>query len=806
MSLAAGTRLGPYEIHSAIGAGGMGEVYRARDSRLERDVALKVLPTAALGDERARARLVREARLASKLNHPHICTIYDVGETDASPGSAGSEHASSGQGAAYIAMELVEGHSLSERLAGGPLPTEQVLRFGSQVADALAHAHAHGVVHRDLKSANVVITPEGRAKVLDFGLAKRLDEHHPDEITRLQTSLTEPGMVVGTLGYMAPEQLRGEAADARSDIWALGVMLYEMASGARPFRGQTGFALTSAILKDAPPPLPAAVPAEVGATVARCLEKDPGRRYQHAGEVRAALDATQAGAAAPWAAWRYRLARHRSLALAAGALALVVALVALVVTGAGGLRTRLFGGSAAAITLAVLPFENRTGDPEQEYFSDGMTDEMIAQLGRLHPAGLLVIARTSVMRYKKSSAPLEQIARELGVAYVLEGSARREAGRVRISAELIQVRNRTQIWADAFERELSGILALQSEVAKQVANALALKLLPAEQARLANVRPVDPEAYDAYLKGVRAHRTLTRANLDTAEQYFNAALTKDPTFAVAWAGMARVWMGRQQMSIVPSSEAAPRAKAAILRALALDENTFEAQRALAGIMTWTDWDWLAAERAWNRMMALNPNDADALAAHSHFLMHMGRRDEAIAEARRAVALDPFNQKVLSFEAQVFLGARRYDEAIAAARAAQKLQPDAPVAYTALLQALFGKGLLDEAFALEKRRFGGDPELASALDRGYAEAGYPGAERRLADVLAGRFGKPGGTGSFHMANLYVHAGDRARALEWLERAYELRDPNMPYLRSGPQWDLVRSDPRFQALLRRIGLPQ
>ncbi len=790
MPLASKSRVGPFEVLSPLGSGGMGEVYRARDTRLGREVALKVLPAATLADSTARARLLREARLASQLNHPHICTVHEVGEAD---------------GHVYIAMELVEGQSLSARLASGPMPAEQVLRFGSQVADALAHAHAHGVVHRDLKSANVVITPEGRAKVLDFGLAKRLEEHELDEVTRSRVSMTAPGTVVGTLAYMAPEQLRGETADARSDIWALGVMLYEMAAGVRPFQGQTGFSLTSAILKEAAPPLPAAVPAEVGATVARCLEKEAGRRYQHAGEVRAALDATQAGTAASWGAWRYRLARLRWLALPAGVLAVVGALVTLVALDVGGLRTRLAGGSATAIRLAVLPFENRTGDPEQEYFSDGMTDEMIAQLGRLHPAGLFVIARTSVMRYKKSNAPLEQIARELGVAYVLEGSARREAGRVRISAELIQARNQTQIWADTFERELSGILTLQSEVAKQVANALALKLLPAEQTRLANVRTVDPDAYDAYLKGVRAHRTLTRANLETAEQYFDTALKKDPTFALAWAGMSRVWTGRQQMSIVPSSEAAPKAKAAILRALALDEDTFEAQRALAGIMTWTDWDWPAAERAWNKMLALNPNDADALAAHSHFLIHMGRQKEAIAEAERAVALDPFNQKVLSFQAQVLLSARRYDEAIAAALAAQKLQPDAPVARTALLGAYFGKGMLEEAYAVEMQHFGGDSELKSALERGHAEDGYAGAERRLADVLAGRFGKPGGTGAFHMANLYIHAGDRARAVEWLERACELRDPNMPYIR-GPQWDSVRADPRFQDLMRRVGLPQ
>jgi TolB-like protein/Flp pilus assembly protein TadD len=769
----------------------MGEVYRARDTRLDRHVALKVLPAATLTDATARDRLLREARLASQLNHPHICTIHEVGESD---------------GHVYIAMELVEGQSLSATLAGGALPTEQVLRFGSQIADALAHAHAHGVVHRDLKSLNVVITPEGRAKVLDFGLAKRLDDQNTDEITRLRTSLTEPGMVVGTLGYMAPEQLRGEAADARSDIWALGVVLYEMASGVRPFQGQTGYALTSAILKEAPRPLPAAVPAEVGATITRCLEKEPGRRFQQAGEVRAALDATHAGAAPSWAAWHYRLARRRQVVLAGSLLAIAAGLVAMAAFDVGGVRTRLTGGSARVIRLAVLPFENRTGDPEQEYFSDGMTDEMIAQLGRLHPAGLLVISRTSVMRYKKSTAPLDQIARELGVAYLLEGSARREAGRVRISAALVQAAGQTQIWADTFERELAGIFVLQSDVAKQVANALALKLLPAEQARLANVRTVDPEAYDALLKGVRAHRTLTRANLDAAEQYFGTALKRDPALASAWAGMARVWTGRQQGSIVPPSEAAPKAKSAVLRALALDENNFDAYRALAGLMTWTDWDWPAAERAWNKALALNPNDADTLAAHSHFLMHMGRRDEALKEAERAVERDPFNQKVWSFQAQVLLSARRYDEAIAAASAAQNLQPNAPVARSALQGAYFAKGMFDEAFAGQKQHFANDPELAAAMNRGFAEAGFSGSEKRLADVLAGRFGKPGGVGAIHLANLYVHAGDRERTLEWLQRAFEERDPNIPYIPAGPQWDPVRADPRFQDLVRRIGLPQ
>jgi TolB-like protein/Flp pilus assembly protein TadD len=790
MPLAPQTRVGPFEIVALLGAGGMGEVYRARDTRLDRHVALKVLPAEMVADATSRARLLREARLASQLNHPHICTIHEVGES--------GKHA-------YIAMELVEGRPLSDAVAGGALPAGQLLHLGSQIADALAHAHERGVVHRDLKSANIVITPQGRAKVLDFGLAKRLDDQKSEEVTRRQSSLTAPGTVVGTLAYMAPEQLRGDAADARSDIWALGVVLYEMAAGARPFQGQSGADISSAILKEPPPSLRADVPAELGATISRCLEKEPARRYQHAGEVRAALDAIQSGSAATWAGWRYRLVQRRQAMLACGLLAVAAGLAALVTLDFGGLRSRFTGGPAAAIRLAVLPFENRTGDPEQEYFSDGMTDELIAQLGRLHPAGLLVISRTSVMRYKGSKAPLAQIARELGVAYMLEGSARREAGRVRISAALIQATSETQLWADSFERELAGVLALQSEVARQVANALALELLPAERARLAGARAVDPEAYGAYLMGVRAHRTLTRTNLDAAEQYFDAALAKDPDYAQAWAGLGRVWTGRQQMGFVPPSEAAPKAKAAALKALAADETAWEAHRLLAGIVTWTDWDWPAAERAWNKVLALNPNDGDTLAAHSHFLMHMGRWNEALREAGRAADLDPFNPKVLGFQAQVLMGARRYDEAIAAARAAQSVQPDAPVARTALLGALIGKGMLEEAYALELRHFGGDPELKAALEQGHAEGGYAGAERRLADVLAGRVGKPGGVGALYIANLYVGAGDRDRALDWLERAYEVRDPNMPYI-GGPRWDPVRDDPRFQGLLRRMNLPR
>ncbi len=786
-----GKTLGYYRILEKIGQGGMGAVFLAEDTSLHRKVALKFLAPEMQQDPTAHKRFIREARSAAALDHPYICHINEVGESD---------------GQNFIVMEYVDGRSLKDKLEKGPLPLEDALPIAIEVAEALEAAHAKGIVHRDIKPANIMLTQTGHAKVMDFGLAKQLvPPGRTDSAAETITALTSDGSTVGTLAYMSPEQLRSQAADARSDIWALGVTLYEMAAGTRPFHGQSRFELTSAIMSQTPRPLPSKVPAELGAVIERCLEKEPGKRYQQAGDVRAALEAIRAGTAAPWAAWRYRLARRRWLALAAAVVIIAAVLVGLNV---GGLRGRLTGGAGGqmrAVKLAVLPFVNLTGDTEQEYFSDGLTEEMIAQLGSLHPQSLSVIARTSVMRYKKSDTPIEQIGRELRVDYVLEGSARREAGRIRISVTLIQVGNQTRLWADTYEREMAGILALQSDVAGHVAGALALKLLPAEQARLANARMVNPEAYDAYLKGTYHRFTLTKEGLETAERYFNLALQKDPNYAAAWAGIARIWTGRQQMGIRPSSEAGPNAKAAALKAIKLDDTDVDAHRAVAGILTWTDWNWAAAELEWNRTVALNRNNSDALSGYSHFLMHMGRRDEALAQSERALELDPYNIKVQSFHALVLLYARRYDEVIATTRTALRLQPDAPVAISALERALFLKGMYDEALALDRERFAGNSELKEALERGYAEAGYAGSQKRFADMAASLIGKPGSISAWYISNKYLLAGDWNHALEWLERAYEERDPNMPYIVL-PIFDPLRSDRRFQDLLRRMNLPR
>jgi TolB-like protein/Tfp pilus assembly protein PilF/predicted Ser/Thr protein kinase len=785
-----GRTLGRYRVLEKIGRGGMGEVFLAEDTSLHRRVALKCLPAEMQNDPEARKRFLREARSAAALDHPYICHINEVAESE---------------GRDFIVMEYVDGQALRTRITQGRLPMEDTLQIGIEVAEALEAAHKQGIVHRDIKPENIMLAQPGHAKVMDFGLAKRVAPPEKEEIGGpTLTLLTSEGTAAGTLAYMSPEQLHGEPADARSDIWALGVTLYEMASGARPFQGQSGFEVSSAILNKPPLPLPPRVPAELGAVIGRCLEKVPSKRYQKAQDLRAALEAVRAGTASRWSAWRYRLARRRWLVPAA---AVSIGLVLLLGLDIGGLRTRLTGGSGAAgkpFKLAVLPFENLTGDSEQELLSDGLTQDMISELGRLQPARMSVIGHASVMRYKKSGTPLDQVGRELGVSYILGGSWRREGPRVKISAELIQIRDQTQLWSDMYEREMSGILALQSEVARKVAGALALKLLPTEEARLANVRSVNPEAYRDFLRAEQYRELMTKEGFDAAERYLDLALEKEPDYAKAWAGIGSIWISRQQLGVVPPKEAFPKAKAALSKALEIDGTDVEANRVLAGYLSWGEWDWKGADKQWKRVFELDPSYTLALPGYSHFLMNTGRPHEAMAKIERALELDPFNVRNRSFYAMVLLFVRRYDDAITAARKALGLQPDNQLARNALVNALFMKGEQDEILSLERERWAKDREVLAAMEGGFAEGGFAGARRRQCEVLAARYERPEGVTAYTLAMLWVQAGDTDRAIKWLEKAYEARDGNVPYI-GMPYFDLLRSDPRFQDLERRVGLP-
>ncbi len=785
-----GKTLGRYRVLEKIGRGGMGEVFLAEDTSLRRRVALKFLPPEMQRDEGALKRFVREARSAAALDHPYICHINEVAEAE---------------GRDFIVMEYVEGEALRVKVGQGPLALEDILRVGTEVAEALDAAHGKGIVHRDIKPENIMLTRTGHAKVMDFGLAKPMASSEATEEIGgpTLTLVTAEGTTAGTLAYMSPEQLRGQGADARSDIWSLGVTLYEMASGRRPFRGQSGFEVSSAILNRPPLPLPAGVPAGLGAVITRCLEKGPAKRYQSARDLRAALEGVREGTASLWAAWRYRLARRRWLAAAAAAVVMAALTFALNV---GGLRTGLTGGAAGRpFKLAVLPFENLSGEPGQDILSDGLTQDMISELGRLQPARMGVIAHTSVMRYKKSGTPVDRIGRELGVSYILGGSWRREGTRVRISAELIQVRDQTQLWSDSYERDMSGILDLQSEVARRVAGALALKLLPREEARLARARAVNPTAYEAYLKGSLNRELLTKDGFDAAELFFGIALDHDPDYAAAWAGLASVWVARQQMGVVPPKEAFPKAKAALDKALELDNEDVEVNRVLAGYLSWGEWEWEAADKAWKRVMEINPDYAKALPGYAHFLMNTGRTKEALARMERALELDPFNSRIQSFYAMVLLYIRRYGDAAAAARKALGMQPEAPLALNALVNALFMEGEGEEIMGLERERWSKDREVAEALERGYGEGGIANARRRQCEVLAARGTKPDGVTAYTLAVLWAQAGDKDRAIECLEQAYEARDGNVPYI-GMPYFDQIRPDPRFQDIMRRVGLPR
>jgi len=745
-----GKTISHYQILEKLGEGGMGVVYKARDTHLDRSVALKFLHSA-----EDVPRLLREAKTAASLNHPSICAVHEVAP----------EHG-------FIAMELVEGQSLAVRIAGRPLPVEEAVGLAVQICEGLKAAHAKGIIHRDIKSGNVLVTEDGHAKILDFGLARMAG----------QAALTREGAAAGTPGYMAPEQARGEPVDRRTDIWAVGAVLHEMLTG-RPPLGQSE-----------------ALPEGVSRVVRKALAVDPGDRYQHIDDMlvdlrRVAGTPSVKPSRRPWL-W------------VAAAVAAAILVTVLVLIDIGGLRTRLIAWMKApepSIRLAVLPFANLSGDPKQEYFSDGMTEEMIAELGGLHPASLSVIARASVMRYKGGKKPIDQVGRELGVDYLLESSLRLEGQRVRITAELIQVRTQTVLWAQSFERELAGVLALQSEVAKKVAGSLALKLLPREQAQLAAARPVNPEAYQAVLRGNQHLGRVTPEEVGAALGYFELALKKDPNYAPAYAGVSWVWLIRGSFGYTAPREAGPKAKAAALKAIELDDTFPGGHGRLAQVYGSYEWNWAAAGAEWERVIELRPNGGGVL--YANYLMVMKRPEEAMAVMQRVAQLNPLGGHVQAVYAGILNNAGRYDEAIVQGREALKRSPQDPTAHWNLAVSLFRKARYEESLAEIKAcyNYTGIPEVGEALTQAYAQSGYSGALRRAAALLAERSRKTYVAPS-DVAALYAMAGDQAQAIAWLEKGLEARDMQMPSVGVAPVFETLRNTPRFQDILRRMNLPQ
>jgi serine/threonine-protein kinase len=671
-----GRRFSHYRVLERLGAGGMGVVYRAHDERLQRDVALKLLSREAVGDQRARERLVAEARKAAGLNHPNVCTIHEVGEAE---------------GQTYFAMEWVRGQPLGGRIPAGGLAVETAVAYAVQIAEALAHAHERGLVHRDLKGDNVVITPEGRVKVLDFGIARRVAAGGPGSLgtggPRVVSgqAATATTVVAGTPHYLPPEVLHGEPADASGDIWALGVLLHEMLAGERPFRGQTEFEIAASVLNAEPAALPASVPEALRGLVRRCLAKDPAARYQSAREVRAVLEmvglgekgaARRVGKTAPEVGARPTGARPWMPLLAAVLLLATAALGWRLLASRGG-RSPAVGG-AAIRSLAVLPLENLSRDPEQEYFADGMTEELITNLANLE--GVSVISGTSAMRYKGTKKSIPEIARELGVEGVVEGSALRAGDRVRITAQLIDAAHDRHVWARSYERDLEEVLALQAEVAAAIAGEIRAALSTRGRIRAMRAPAVDPQAYEDYLKG-RSHWAQRGPEpLRRAEEFFRRAIAQDPGYAPAHAGLADVYAVISPYARIPSAETFPKAREAVLKALELDDQLAEAHATL-GLVRWQyDYDWPGAAAAFRRALTLNPSYATAHQWYGGYLAFMGKPLEGLAELDRARELDPLSPVIRRNRGDVLIALRRYDDAAAAAREALELDPDEPGAH------------------------------------------------------------------------------------------------------------------------------
>ena len=785
-----------YTILRRIGGGGMGDVYKAEDTLLQRTVALKLLPAELTADPEAKDRLLREARAASSFQHQNICTIHEVGETS--------------DGQVFICMDYYEGETLKTRLsdrrsAGSPpMPLSEILDIVIQIAQGLAKAHDKGTIHRDVKPANIIITTDGVVKLLDFGIAVHAGK----------SQLTRPGRTAGTISYLSPEQASGGEIDCRTDIWSLGVVLYEMCTGKLPFEHDVDAAVIYAILDKnpvAPSQTGADLPEELEKVILKCLQKEPDDRYQSVAELldelhdiwKRSVPDDQRNALHRKGELFERVPgrlqrRLRSRVVLLGGLTTLVLLAFLMF-----FLPRLRQSHTLIQSLAVLPLHNLTNQKEQEYFVSGIQEELLTDLAKIK--SLKVISRTSMVRYENTTKTAPEIAQELHVDALLEGSVLRVNDRVRVNVQLIDGSTDRHLWAESYDRDVGDVLAMLSEVAQAITQEIKVKTSPDEMHLLASPHPVNAAAHDEYFQGLYLLYHFTFSRYVEALEHFQRATEIDPSFGPGYVGQSYIYFIMGLFRIKPYTEVMPKSRSMALKALDLDEASSDAHAVLSWIKLSCDWDWPGADRELQRALELNPGNVIARHVYADYLTIMGHAEEGVHQVDLAREYDPFSPMGIMPAIYHHLLVRRYESVIDECRKLLATDPEYPIARTTLRDALWLDGRYEESIDEYRKTWGRNEALKEAINRGHTAAGPRGAVRELAETFAKR-ARPC-TGEFlQVADLYSFAGDQDSAFAWLQRSCDEHSPFLMHLQISPIYDPLRADPRFHALLLRIGFPE